>query len=213
VHLLPSAAHIGWLNFDRNAIGTKGIRAIPLRPVCFRPIMDGARSPRPASVLPQYCLSTASVLPQYCLSTRLARLLRDGAHPCHICAGTGLTPAHVCTGTGLTPAHVCTGTGRTPATSARGLGSPLPHPHQDWARCCHICTGTGRTPATSKPRPPLRRRICAHFLGAPRGHAGTGLTPATSAHVTVGKRGVARSSGSSAWCHALAHAIRCLRRR
>ena len=32
-------------------------------------------------------------------------LRRDWAHPCHICAGTGLTPCHVCTGTGWAPAH------------------------------------------------------------------------------------------------------------
>jgi hypothetical protein len=42
-----------------------------------------------------------------------------------------------------------------------GLGSPLPHPHRDWAhpphlrwdwaRPCHICTGTVLTPATSAP--------------------------------------------------------------
>ena len=24
----------------------------------------------------------------------------------------------------------------------RYLGSPLPHLHRDWARCCRICTGT-----------------------------------------------------------------------
>ena len=29
-----------------------------------------------------------------------------------------------------------------PATSAPGLGSPLPHPHRDWARPCHIRTRT-----------------------------------------------------------------------
>ena len=36
-------------------------------------------------------------------------------------------------------------------TSAPGLGSPLPHPHQDWAHRCHICTGTGLAVATSVP--------------------------------------------------------------
>ncbi len=40
----------------------------------------------------------------------LPHLRRDGAHPRHICAGTGLTPAHICAGTGLTPAHICAGT-------------------------------------------------------------------------------------------------------
>jgi hypothetical protein len=28
--------------------------------------------------------------------------------------------------------HICAGTGLAPATSAPGLGSPLPHLHQDW---------------------------------------------------------------------------------
>jgi hypothetical protein len=45
----------------------------------------------------------------------------------------------------------------------RGLGSPQPHPRQDWAHPCHICTGTGLhvhirtrtglTPRTSAPGP------------------------------------------------------------
>jgi hypothetical protein len=39
-------------------------------------------------------------------------LHRDWAHPCHLCARTGLTPA----------------------TSAPELGSPLPHRHRDWSR-------------------------------------------------------------------------------
>jgi hypothetical protein len=30
-------------------------------------------------------------------------------------------------GTGAHPAHICMGTGPTPATTAPGLGSPLPH--------------------------------------------------------------------------------------
>ena len=33
----------------------------------------------------------------------------------------------------------------------RGLGSPLPHLHRDWAHPCHICTGAGLTPAASAP--------------------------------------------------------------
>ena len=32
------------------------------------------------------------------------------------------------------PCHICTGTRLTPATSAPGLGSPLPHLHQDSAQ-------------------------------------------------------------------------------
>ena len=39
-------------------------------------------------------------------------LRRHWAHPCHICAGTGLTPAYICAGTGL---------------------APCPHLHWDWA--------------------------------------------------------------------------------
>jgi hypothetical protein len=39
-------------------------------------------------------------------------LHRDWAHPCHLCARTGLTPCHICAGTGLTA-----------ATSAPGLVS------------------------------------------------------------------------------------------
>ncbi len=62
------------------------------------------------------------------------------------------------------------------------LGSPLPHPHWDWAHPCHICTGTehpyhicsgtGLTPATS-----------AAGLGSPlpHPHPGLGSPPATSA--------------------------------
>ncbi len=55
------------------------------------------------------------------LGSPLPHLRRDWAHPCHICAGTGLTPA----------------------TSAPGLGPPLPHLRRDWAHPCHICAGTG----------------------------------------------------------------------
>jgi hypothetical protein len=40
-----------------------------------------------------------------------------------------------------------TRTGLAPATAARGLGSPLPHPHRDWAHLCHMCTGLDRTPS------------------------------------------------------------------
>ena len=46
----------------------------------------------------------------------LSQLRRDCAHPCHICAGTGLTPA----------------------TSAPGPGSLLPHPLRDRARALPI---------------------------------------------------------------------------
>ena len=53
----------------------------------------------------------------------------DWAHPCHICAGTGLTPP----------------------TSAPGLVSPLPHLRRDWAHPAHICTGTGAHSGISAP--------------------------------------------------------------
>ncbi len=36
------------------------------------------------------------------LGSPLQHPLRDCAHPCNICIGTGLTPAHILTGTGLT---------------------------------------------------------------------------------------------------------------
>ncbi len=58
------------------------------------------------------------------LGSPLPHLRRDWAHPCHICAGTGLTPA----------------------TSAPGLGSPLSHPHREWAHPSHIRTGTAGYP-------------------------------------------------------------------
>ena len=64
------------------------------------------------------------------------------AHPCHSCAGTGLTPATLCRDW----AH--------PTTSAPGLGSPLPHLHRHWARPCHICT------AHLQPLWAHPRRIC-----------------------------------------------------
>jgi hypothetical protein len=58
-------------------------------------------------------------------------------------------PTHTCART--RPSHIRTGTGLAPPTSAPGLGSPLPHLHQDWARPSHICTRTGLTPATPAP--------------------------------------------------------------
>ena len=64
-----------------------------------------------------------------------AVLRRCWAHPCHICAGAGLTPA----------------------TSARGLGSPLPRLHRDWAHPCHICAGTR---CLGRRRPQRMRRWC-----------------------------------------------------
>jgi hypothetical protein len=63
------------------------------------------------------------------LGSPLSHLRRDWAHPCHICAGTGLTPA----------------------TPPPGPGSPLPRLHRDCAHPRRICTGTRRTPATSAP--------------------------------------------------------------
>jgi hypothetical protein len=76
-------------------------------------------------------------------------------------------------------------TGALPtATSAPGLGSPLPHLHEHWARPCHICTGTGLTAATSalglgSPLPHLHcdwAHSC-HICSAMR----LGSPPATSA--------------------------------
>ena len=53
----------------------------------------------------------------------IPHLHRDRAHPCHICAGTGLTPAHICAGTGPTPAHICARIGRAPVVIAlAGVG-------------------------------------------------------------------------------------------
>jgi hypothetical protein len=50
------------------------------------------------------------------LGSPLPHLRRDWAHPCHICAGTGLTPATSAPGLGLAPLP----------TSAPRLGSPPP---------------------------------------------------------------------------------------
>jgi hypothetical protein len=64
-------------------------------------------------------------------------------------------------------------------TSAGGLGSPLPHLHQqltrhlqgDWADPCHICPGTGLAPL----------HICTETGLVPSDICtGTALTPATS---------------------------------
>ena len=49
-----------------------------------------------------------------------AHTVNDLPHPCRL-----LHQAHPC--------HICAGTGLTPATSALGLGSPLPHLHREWA--------------------------------------------------------------------------------
>ena len=61
-------------------------------------------------------------------------------------------------------------------SSAPGLGSPLPHLHQDWARPCHICARTGLTsaqlaaqtlPAVTPPFPPAERARADRFRAAP----------------------------------------------
>jgi hypothetical protein len=57
----------------------------------------------------QECEDNAALLAQKMslideTSANEARLRRDGARPCHVCAGTGLVRCHVCTGTGLTAA-------------------------------------------------------------------------------------------------------------
>jgi hypothetical protein len=54
------------------------------------------------------------------LGSPLPHLHRDWAHPCHICAGTGLTPAHICAGIGPTLAHIRAGTRRESARSECG---------------------------------------------------------------------------------------------
>ena len=93
----------------------------------------------------------------------LPQRLRDWAHPCHVCSGTGLTAA----------------------TSAPGLGSPLPHPRRrrDWAHPSHICTGTGLTPPTSAPGRVPCGATCRPARGPPRA-VGTPSTP----HVVGGRR-------------------------
>jgi hypothetical protein len=68
---------------------------------------------------------------QHLARSPLPHLHRDRAHPCHICAGTGLAPSH-------NP----TGNGPTRATSAPGLGPPLPHLRRDRAHRCRIFART-----------------------------------------------------------------------
>jgi hypothetical protein len=95
------------------------------------------------------------------LGSPLPHLRQDWAHPCHICAGTGLTHATSAPGLGSAAATSAPGLGSAAATSAPGLGSPMPHLRRDWAHPCHICAGTrlGRchiftgTPWRSAPRP------------------------------------------------------------
>ncbi len=74
--------------------------------------------------------AAAASLPGRCAASAVPHLRRDFA---------------------LTRCHTSAGTGFTPATSPRGLGSPLPHLHRDWAHPCHICTRTGLTPASFAP--------------------------------------------------------------
>jgi hypothetical protein len=68
----------------------------------------------------------------------LPRLLRDWAHRCHICTGTGLTLPHL---------HL-----NNACKSAPGLGAPLPRLRTGWAHPSPICTGTW-----ARPFPHLRR--------------------------------------------------------
>ena len=100
----------------------------------------------------------------------------------------------ICTGTHR--CHICTETRLAPPTSAPGLGSALPHPHQDWS---------GLTSATRAlrlgSRFPLLHREWGHW-GHPSnictGSGDTGDTPATSApgwgaaHHLAHELGVAR---------------------
>jgi hypothetical protein len=120
-----------------------------------------ATRPSPAtSAVGLGLIPATSVLGQ---SSILPHLHRDGAHPSHICTGTGLVLCHICAWTWPSP----------PPTSASGLGSRLATSDQDWAPTlphmhrsglpsCRICAGLGLTPPTSapglgSPRPHLRR--------------------------------------------------------
>jgi hypothetical protein len=62
------------------------------------------------------------------MGSPLPRLHQDWAHPCHICAATGLAPSHICTGTGLTAA--------TSAPRLRTWASASP---STWQHCSDKC--------------------------------------------------------------------------
>ena len=128
-----------------------------------------------------------------------AQSLAEAPPPCHGCAGTGALlclhlrwhwayPATSALGLGLT--HTCSRTGRTPATFEQQLGSPLPHPHRNWAHprrhqslgcahSCHIRTGTGWLLGSPPP-------TSARGLGSPAPTSALAVQPVVPIE-TVGK--------------------------
>ena len=109
-----------------------------------------------------------------------------GAHPVHICIGTG----HPCQHLHLDlarPAHICAGTGLAPLTSAPGPDSPLSHLHRDCAlsplahlRRCAPGLGSPGTRSRPKIRAQRSMRHLSHttFDAAPTTfHAARGTPP------------------------------------
>ncbi len=98
----------------RESLAAAHLRSVPHRPAMTTGVLVCTHAPQKdgwRSVLPRPCPCThgapvrgtpATSAPG--LGSRLPHLLRDWAHPCHICSGTGLAPP----------------------TSAPGLGPPLP---------------------------------------------------------------------------------------
>ena len=84
------------------------------------------------------------------------RTCRGRAHPCHICAGTGLAPAHICAGTGLAPARICAGTGLAPATSAAARVRVVPAVRSRRRRCVRACVRVGGQHSGGRVGPPLQ---------------------------------------------------------
>ena len=95
---------------QRGVAGLWGHRAVP------------ARRGRGRGLAHPCCTTSATVRwPRFVPRVRAPSASGLGAHPCHICAGTGLDPA----------------------TSAPGLGSPLPfrfgnHPRSPHPRCSNV---------------------------------------------------------------------------
>ena len=147
----------------------------------------GGRGLRPRGA--RYNISTA--MNGSCQSLKAADKVVEGCEPCR---------------TGFALSHIGTGTALAAATSAPGLGSPLPHLHQDWAHRCRICAGTGLAPLPTSAQglgSPLP--TSAPGLGLAPSHTGTGtaLFAATSApglgspHICAGtgRTGVASAPG------------------
>jgi hypothetical protein len=78
-------------------------RAIRLCCAAGRVLHEGAAGRKHACDGPSQLLRHVARRQRCVHRTGRPRLRRDWAHPCHICAGTGLTGADICTGTGLTP--------------------------------------------------------------------------------------------------------------